>query len=175
MRLRIVMNEETVRHLIFDIQQKEQANIKTIISLYKKYKEIIDYLFWGVMTTIVSWGTYAIFSLAVGMLSDNSVIVSGVANVLSIVCAIAFAYVTNKLWVFGSKSWDNAVVFPELAKFLSARLVTAVVETAGVPALVALGMNGTVFGIEGMIAKAVVSVVVIILNYVFSKLFVFKK
>ena len=149
--------------------------MKTIISLYKKHKEIIDYLFWGVMTTLVSWGTYAVFSLAFGMLSENAVLVTGAANVLSIACAIAFAYVTNKLWVFGSKSWSRAVVLPELAKFLSARLVTAVVETAGVPALVALGMNGTIFGIEGMIAKAIVSVVVVILNYVFSKLFVFKK
>lgn len=149
--------------------------MKTIISLYKKHKEIIDYLFWGVMTTLVSWGTYAVFSLAFGMLSENAVLVTGAANVLSIACAIAFAYVTNKLWVFGSKSWSRAVVLPELAKFLSARLVTAVVETAGVPALVALGMNGTIFGIEGMIAKAIVSIVVVILNYVFSKLFVFKK
>ncbi len=149
--------------------------MKLMISLYKKYKEIIDYLFWGVMTTLVSWGSYAVFSLIFGTLSENAVLVSGAANILSIACAIAFAYVTNKLWVFGSKSWSRAVVLPELAKFLSARLVTAVVEFAGVPALVALGMDGTVFGIEGMIAKAIVSVVVVILNYVFSKLFVFKK
>lgn len=149
--------------------------MKAIISLYKKHKEITDYLFWGVMTTLVSWGSYAAFSLLAGAVSDDPVLVTGAANVLSIACAIAFAYVTNKLWVFGSKSWSRAVVLPELAKFLSSRAVTAVVEMAGVPALVALGMDGTILGIEGMAAKALVSVVVVILNYVFSKLFVFKK
>lgn len=149
--------------------------MKTIILLCKKYKEIIDYLFWGVMTTLVSWGSYAAFSLMIGSFTESAVLVAGVANILSIACAIAFAYVTNKLWVFGSKSWARQTVLPELAKFLSARAVTAVVEIAGVPALVALGMDGTVLGIEGMIAKAIVSVVVVILNYVFSKLFVFKK
>ncbi len=148
--------------------------MKSIIALYKKHKELIDYLFFGVLTTLVSWGTYAVFSWLIGALSDNTVIVSASANVISIAIAIAFAFVTNKLWVFSSKSWQSSVVLPEIAKFLSARFATALIELAGVPVLVAIGMDGTVFGIEGMTAKAVVSIVVVILNYVFSKLFVFK-
>ena len=143
--------------------------------LYKKYKEIVDYLFWGVMTTLVSWGTFAVLSLLIGTVNGDAVIVSSIANALSIACAIAFAYVTNKLWVFCSKSWERSVVLPELAKFLSARAVTAIIEMAGVPLLVAFGLDMAVFGIDGMISKAIVSVVVIVLNYVFSKLFVFKK
>ena len=146
-----------------------------IKQLYKKYKEIVDYLFFGVLTTLVSWGTFAVFSLLFGAVIEDAVIISSIANALSIVCAVAFAYVTNKLWVFGSKSWSRAVVLPELAKFLSARLITAIIEMAGVPLLVFVGLDETVFGIDGMIAKAIVSVAVIILNYVFSKLFVFKK
>ena len=149
--------------------------MNNIKALYEKYKEIVDYLFWGVMTTLVSWGTFAAFSLMLGVMSDDAVLTSGIANALSIICAVAFAYVTNKLWVFASKSWERAVVIPELIKFLSARAVTAVIEMAGVPLLVALGLDMAVFGIDGMIAKALVSVIVIILNYVFSKLFVFKK
>lgn len=149
--------------------------MNSIKQLYKKYKEIVDYLFFGVLTTLVSWGTFAVFSLLFGAVIEDAVIISSIANALSIVCAVAFAYVTNKLWVFGSKSWSRAVVLPELAKFLSARLITAIIEMAGVPLLVFVGLDETVFGIDGMIAKAIVSVAVIILNYVFSKLFVFKK
>ena len=149
--------------------------MNSIKQLYRKYKEIVDYLFWGVMTTLVSWGTFAVFSLLMGNVSGDAVIISSIANALSIACAVAFAYVANKLWVFGSKSWERAVVLPELAKFLSARFLTAIIEMAGVPLLVAVGLDMAVLGIDGMIAKAVVSVVVIILNYVFSKLFIFKK
>ena len=149
--------------------------MNSIKQLYKKYKVIVDYLFFGVLTTLVSWGTFAVFSLLFGAVIEDAVIISSIANALSIVCAVAFAYVTNKLWVFGSKSWSRAVVLPELAKFLSARLITAIIEMAGVPLLVFVGLDETVFGIDGMIAKAIVSVAVIILNYVFSKLFVFKK
>ena len=118
--------------------------------LYKKYKEIVDYLFWGVMTTLVSWGTFAVLSLLIGTVNGDAVIVSSIANALSIACAIAFAYVTNKLWVFCSKSWERSVVLPELAKFLSARAVTAIIEMAGVPLLVAFGLDMAVFGIDGM-------------------------
>ena len=107
-----------------------------IKQLYIKYKEIISYLFWGVMTTLVSWGSYAVFSLALGGMLDDAVLISSSANVCSIILAILFAYVTNKLWVFESKSWSRSVVIPELAKFISARLVTAVIETVGVPLLV---------------------------------------
>lgn len=142
--------------------------------LMQKYKEIISYLFWGVMTTGVSWGSYAVLSLLFSTTTENAVLVSSLSNVLSIAIAILFAFVTNKLWVFLSKSWAPSVVLPEFLKFISARSVTAVIETLGVPLLVSLGVDGAVFGVEGMVAKALVSVIVIILNYVFSKLFIFK-
>jgi putative flippase GtrA len=83
--------------------------------------------------------------------------------------------VTNKLWVFQSKSWAGNVVFPELGKFLSSRVATGIFEMVAVPALVAIGLNQTIFGIDGMVSKVVVSVAVIVLNYILSKLFVFKK
>ncbi len=171
------VSRDTSENIIYtaDLKDKERHIMNGIKELYKKYKEIIGYLFWGVMTTLVSWGTFAVFSLLFGAAIQDAVIVSSVSNALSIVCAVSFAYVTNKLWVFASKSWSRSVVLPELAKFLSARLVTAVLEMVGVPLLVALGLDGAVLGIDGMIAKAIISVLVVILNYVFSKLFVFKK
>lgn len=145
-----------------------------IKELYKKYRELISYLFFGVMTTIVSWGSYAVFSLLLGGVLSDPVVISGVSNAASIIIAILFAYITNKLWVFESKSWSRSVVLPEFVKFISARALTAVVEMVGVPALVGIGLDGSVLGIEGMVSKMIVSVVVVILNYILSKLFIFK-
>jgi len=145
--------------------------VNKIIDLVRKHWEIISYLFWGGMTTLVSWGSYSIF---VSILGDKEWNVA-VANVLSWICAVVFAYVTNKLWVFDSKSWNVKVILPELIKFLSARVVTGIFEIVSVPLLVELGLNQTIFGIDGMVAKVLVSVVVVLLNYVFSKLFIFKK
>lgn len=155
--------------------------MKQILELLKKYREIISYLFWGVMTTIVSWGTYSLFAILFkGLNTEFSLfglkisVVVLIANILSWVCAIVFAYVTNKLWVFNSKSWEIKVVLPELSKFISARLVTGVLEIILVPLLVGIGLSQTIFGIEGMAAKVFVSVLVVVLNYIFSKLFIFK-
>lgn len=155
--------------------------MKKILGLLKEYREIISYLFWGVMSTIVSWGTYGIFVLIfkknveiIVLFGIEMSIVVMVSNVLSWACAVAFAFVVNKLWVFESKSWKSNIWFPEFWKFLSARIVTGLLEIVGVPLLVAIGLNQTIFGIAGMLSKVFVSVIVVILNYVFSKLFIFK-
>ena len=100
-----------------------------IKQLYKKYKVIVDYLFFGVLTTLVSWGTFAVFSLLFGAVIKDAVIISSIANALSIVCAVAFAYVTNKLWVFRSKSFEAKTLWYEIGTFVSARLVTLLIET----------------------------------------------
>lgn len=155
--------------------------MEKIIALIKKYQEIISYLFWGGMTTIVSWGSYSLFAILfknqISMIEffgmEMSVVVL-VSNILSWVCAFLFAFVTNKLWVFESKSWKAEVCLPEFGKFFSARALTGILEIVLVPLLVSLGLDQTIFGIEGMVAKVVVSVAVVILNYVFSKLFIFK-
>ena len=150
--------------------------------LFIRYREIISYLFWGVMTTVVSWVTYALFDLLFrGVAAELHVFGLSVSvevlldSVLSWICAVLFAYVTNKLWVFESKSWEKQVVLPEVVKFFSARAATGVLEIVGVPLLTALGLDQTIFGVEGMLAKVVVSVIVVILNYVLSKLLVFRE
>ena len=88
--------------------------------------------------------------------------------------AVIFAFVTNKIWVFESKSWKPSVALKEFWLFVAARLITGVLEWFGVPLLVAIGLNQPLFGIDGFVAKILVSVIVIILNYVFSKLIIFK-
>ena len=152
-------------------------------NLFNKYREIIAYLFWGVMTTLVNWLCFILFSKLFESSGEWIVTFFGrefsmtilIVNSLSWAAAVLFAFVVNKIWVFGSKSWDKKTAWPEFLRFFSARVVTGIFEILAVPALVALGMNGALFGTEGMMAKVVVSVFVVIMNYVFSKLFVFKK
>lgn len=155
--------------------------MKTISEYMEKYKEIISYLFWGVMTTMVSWISYSLFALLLkNQVSSFTImgvrisLVVLVSNILSWICAVLFAFVTNKLWVFHSKSWEIRVFVPELGKFIFARLVTGVLEIVLVPLLVGIGLNQTILGIEGMAAKVAVSVLIVVLNYIFSKIFIFK-
>ena len=136
--------------------------------LYFKYKEIINYLIFGAMTTAVSWGTYSIFVKAIGMSVS-------VGNVLSWICAVLFAFVTNKLFVFESKSWAPVTAAREFVSFIGARLFTGVIEWVGVPYFSEHGLTQPLFGVKGLWAKIVVSIVVIILNYLFSKFLIFFK
>ena len=146
----------------------------------RKYRQVLSYLFWGILTTVVSWATYGVF---VKLLQDKLAVMVAhhqisadilLANLLSWICAVAFAFITNKMWVFESREWKKDVVWQELWKFVSARIATGIVEIITVPVLVAIGLNSTVFGVEGAVAKVLVSIVVIILNYFFSKVIVFK-
>ena len=126
--------------------------------LWDKFHEFIMYMVFGVGTTIVSWMSFAIFTKIVPTFTFAGITVdcTTTANVLSWICAVIFAYVTNRI-------------------FVSSRFITGVIEWVGLPLLIAVGLDQTIFGIEGMLAKITVSVVVIILNYVFSKLFIFKR
>ena len=132
------------------------------------FGEIIRYLLMGGLTTVVSWGTYALFARNLGMGIT-------VSNILSWICAVIFAYLTNKVWVFHSYSWKIGFILREAVLFVSARLVTGVIEMAGVPLLVKAGLNQKLFGVKGILAKVAVSILVVILNYVFSKLIIFRK
>ena len=142
--------------------------METLKNLYLKHKEIINYLLFGGMTTVVSWGTYSLFVKAIGM----SV---GVGNVLSWICAVLFAFVTNKLFVFESKTWQPATALREFVSFIGARLATGAIEWIGVPYFSTHGLTHPLFGVKGLLAKIVVSIVVIILNYISSKFLVFIK
>jgi len=130
--------------------------------------ELIRYLVVGGLTTFVNWVVYA---LGVGL--AGLPIAAG--NTLAWLVAVLFAYGTNKIWVFKSRSWKLSLVLHESGLFFSGRIVTGLIEIVGVPLLVFLGLDQPAFGVEGFIAKAAVSIVVTILNYVLSKVFVFRK
>ncbi len=131
----------------------------------------------GVATTVVNWGSYSLLAL---IMNTNAKIFGLdvdilVANIVSWIVAVAFAYVTNKIFVFRSYSWNAKLVFKEATMFVSARLATGFLEWFGVPALVAWGLDQSLFGIKGSVSKITVSIIVVLLNYVFSKLIIFKK
>ncbi|MCC8356288.1 MAG: GtrA family protein [Oscillospiraceae bacterium] len=137
-------------------------------ALLIKYREAVSYLIFGGLTTLVSLGTYALFVGALGLPPTGG-------NALSWVCAVAFAFVTNKLWVFRSERRGLAAWLLEAAKFTAGRLATGAVELFGLPLLMRMGLDQTIFGIEGAAAKVVVTVVIIVLNYFISKFLVFRK
>ena len=94
---------------------------------------------------------------------------SAVSNVIAWVISVAFAYLTNKPFVFKSHDWSAKTVLPELGKFVSARLFSGGFET------VCLFVFVTWLAFDGNIVKIIVSVAVVILNYIASKLVVFRK
>lgn len=162
--------------------------MEKIKGLFLKYKEIIMYVIFGVLTTLVNWVVYTILIKIFGSAAESDTILFTllgrditmsifyifIANFVAWVAGVVFAFVTNKIWVFESKSWKFSLVMKELWLFVAARLITGVLEWFGVPALVAAGMNQPLFGVDGFLAKIVVSVIVVILNYVFSKLIIFR-
>lgn len=138
--------------------------MKRIINLYKKYQEIINYLIVGVLTTIVSLATYYICVLT--FLNPNKAIELQIANIISWIIAVLFAFVTNKIFVFKSK---NKNLFKEFTSFVGARVLTLLLD------MLIMFVMVTALGINDKVSKLVVQVVVTILNYVFSKIFVFRK
>ena len=136
--------------------------IQKFRELIEKYWEIISYIFFGGLTTLVNWLVY--FPLYNLMHID-----SAVSNVIAWVISVAFAYLTNKPFVFKSHDWSAKTVLPELGKFVSARLFSGGFETA------CLFVFVTWLAFDGNIVKIFVSVAVVILNYIASKLVVFRK
>ena len=157
--------------------------MESLIKLFNKYKEIIMYLIMGGATTVVNWVTYSVMitichpgqSLS-GLLkiSANTIDVF-IANIVAWTVAVIFAYITNKIWVFRSYSWKFKFVMKELGLFLSARILTGLIESFGVPFLVDHGFDQAIFGLRGSVCKIAMSFFVVLLNYVFSKLVIFKK
>ena len=136
--------------------------IKHVLELMKKYQSFLAYAVFGVLTTVVNIVTYSICYNSIGISNILS-------NVFAWVLAVAFAYVTNKLWVFDSKSWAWNVLKREIPAFISCRLATGMMD------IVIMYICVDVMSRHAMLMKIISNVLVIILNYVFSKLIIFKK
>lgn len=135
--------------------------VSKLMSYYKdpKYKSIINYIFFGVCTTLVNIITYYILTkLGIGRIF---------ANFISITLSILFAYFVNAKYVFASKAYGFKKVFYELSKFFTSRLFTMAIEILGVEIMVFIG-------IQDFIAKVITQFIVIVANYIISKFLVFK-
>lgn len=136
--------------------------IEKIRKLIEKYWDILSYLFFGVLTTIVN---YVVYLPCYNMLDLSAV----VSNAIAWVVAVAFAYLTNKPFVFRSHDWSAKTVVPELSKFVGCRIGSGLAESLIL--LVAVDMLGW----NGNLWKLLTNVLVVILNYIGSKLLVFTK
>ncbi len=135
---------------------------KKLEALISQYYDILVYLVFGVLTTVVNYLVYLPCYNLLGLSAS-------VSNVAAWAVAVAFAFVTNKPFVFRSHDWSAKTVVPELVKFIGTRLGSGGVET------VILLLTVDLLGWNGNLWKLITSVLVVILNYIGSKLLVFKK
>ncbi len=136
---------------------------------FQKNREMLMYLFFGVMTTAVSFVTAGISKHLLESAGLGKAPVSTISTAISWICAVTFAYVTNRIWVFDSKVKGKKGILTEMVSFYGGRVFTLLVE------MVMMELGYSVMGINYWVTKIVANVVVLILNYVISKLFVFKK
>lgn len=130
-------------------------------ALVLKYKFIILYGIFGVLTTIINIGVYGILYSVLGVSNV-------VSNVIAWVISVLFAFITNKLWVFESKSLDLKVFIKEFGSFTVCRLATGILDLG----IMFVGVD--LLKGPAIILKVASNIIVIILNYVMSKIFVFK-
>ena len=139
-----------------------------IIELYKKYEEVINYLVMGVLATVVNLGVK--YALLFTVLDASNPTQLQIAVIASWIAACLFAYFTNRIIVFKSKSKE---ILKEFISFLSARILTLGMEMLIMFIFVTwMGLNSDLWVV---IWSIVAQIVVIVANYIFSKLFIFKK
>ena len=130
-------------------------------NLFHKYYDILAYLVFGVLTTVVN---YLVYLRCYNLLGMKAV----VSNVIAWAVAVAFAYLTNKPFVFRSHDWSAQTVIPEFTKFVGCRVASGAMES------VIIFLTVDLFGWNGNVWKLLTSVLVVILNYIGSKLLVFR-
>ena len=129
--------------------------------LFMKYKEVISYLFFGVLTTVVNFVVY--FACTEGLHINYLA-----ATAVSWVAAVLFAYVTNRKWVFESKVSGFMPILREMAVFVGCRVFSGVMDMG------IMFISVDMIGISDRIAKFVTQVAVVVLNYIFSKIIIFR-
>ena len=135
-----------------------------MVKLYRKYEEIISYLIIGGLTTVVSLITY--YSLVYTILNAGNGIQLQIANILSWIVSVTFAYFTNRKFVFKS---NNKNKLQEARDFFASRILTLLID------MFLMFVFVTLLSFNDRVIKVIVQVVVIVINYILSKFVVFKK
>ena len=130
--------------------------------MFNKFKELFLYGIFGVLTTLINIFSYYVFC---DIFCVNYVI----SNIIAWILSVSFAFITNKIFVFNSRDFEIKNFIKEIISFFSSRIFTGLLDMG------ILFFGVTILGIEDMIVKVFSNVIVIILNFVLSKLFVFKK
>ena len=133
-----------------------------LADIYLEHQEGMRYLVFGVLSTIVNILVFSILYSLVQLSTTAS-------NVIAWIISVIFAYITNKLWVFDSKVNDMKDLIKEVMSFIGARVFTLVIET------ILLNVTIDILGWNSVLMKIISNIIVIIMNFVFSKLFIFKK
>ncbi|MBR6242569.1 MAG: GtrA family protein [Ruminococcus sp.] len=141
---------------------------KPLRELYYKYEEKWLYLFFGVLTTVVSFVSAGIAKHLLEAAGLGKSAVGDISTVISWVCAVTFAYLTNRVWVFESHAKGFKALAGEAASFYGGRVFTLVVE------FLIMKIGYSWIGINYWVTKIAANVIVLILNYVISKIFVFR-
>lgn len=136
--------------------------MEKLISLFRQYRDIIAYLFFGVLTTAVNVVSYHILYNVIAIGND-------ISTVIAWILAVLFAFFTNKPFVFRSHDWSRKVLLPEARDFFACRIGTGILEFILMHILV------TRLLFPGVLMKLLVNILVVILNYIGSKFLVFKK
>lgn len=131
-------------------------------ALFVKYKELILYVFFGGLTTLVNWGLY---TLLVDVLHVSYLWSTALAQI----AAILFAYVTNRIWVFESRVYGFRGIALEMAKFFGCRAASFVLDIG------CMYVGVDLLHINDKWMKLLSNVIIIIVNYALSKLFIFRK
>lgn len=146
---------------IFD-RIMELPGLRVFNGIYKKNKEVLLYLFFGVLTTVVSIVVFALCNVTLGI---NEL----VSNVISWIVSVAFAFFTNRIWVFAAPTKTASEFVRQLISFYGGRVLTLVLEEAIILIFV------TMLGMPSMVIKLVAQVIVVVGNYIISKIIVFGK
>lgn len=135
---------------------------KQLSEWLKSHHDLIVYLILGVATTVVNFAVYY-------PLLNICHFSATVSNIVAWSVAVIFAFITNKIFAFNSKTWLTKVVLPEFGKFVACRVASGALET------IFLTLTVDILFWNGNIMKLLISVIVVIVNYIASKYFVFKK
>ena len=140
-----------------------------MLEFLKKNRSVILYIIFGGMTTVIDWTVSFLLYYFWGEAIDATPILLHGANVIAWVAAVAFAYVTNRIWVFESKRRGFVPIICEIAAFAGGRVLTLLLQE------IIMGVFCTWLGLNEYLFKLVAAVLVIILNYFISKILVFRK
>lgn len=131
-------------------------------------KETVSYIFFGVLTTVINLiASYAMLKLCLAFTS-NQIVSTNVATAVAWIIAVLFAFITNKIFVFQSKQMGMDVLLKEGAAFFGGRLFSLLFE------VVWMNITVNVIHMDFMVSKVIGQIVIVIMNYFISKIFVFK-